>query len=186
LPIRSIDQALESWRSFYNIDEEAYNQLRIILMSRQTPEIAHFTDGSHANLLPTGSALDHRSIISPGLFETGMDNGGFSNVGLGLGLLETGMANGGFSNAGLGPGLLETGMANGGFSNVGLGPGLLETGMANGGISNESLGHWHDDAYSTSTHEFYFLGLTSNESLNESPGDGNFHANSTELDNAIV
>ncbi len=200
----SMDQALESWRSCYNIDEEAYNQLRILLMSRQPPEIAHFTDGNYANLLPTGSVLDHQSIISPGLSEAGMANGGFSNAGLtqgfletgmanggfsiaGLtqGSLETGMANGGFSNAGLGPYLLETGMANGGFLNAGLGPCLLETGMANEGISNGSLGRWHGDPFSTSTHELDFLGLTSNERLNESPGDGNFHA-SSELDNATV
>ena len=166
--VRSMDQALETWRNLYDIDQEAYNQLRVLLSLFRQP-----LDGSHANLLPTGSNLNEPSIFSPGLLETGMPSGGSPDAGLAPALLESSVHNGGFSNAGLGP-RLETGMPNGSFSNAGLTPDLLESKMPNGGFLNEYLS------------ELDYLDLTSYEILNGSPGDANFLTSSSELDNATA
>lgn len=111
-----MDEALETWRNLHDIDEKAYNQLRVLLF-RQPLKIAHFVDNNHVNLSPTRSTLNDTSIFSPGLFEISMQNGRLSNTNLGPALLETGMPDVGFWDVGLPPALLESHMPNGGFSN---------------------------------------------------------------------
>jgi len=150
MEIRSMDEALETWRNLHDIDEKAYNQLRVLLF-RQPLKIAHFVDNNHVNLSPTRSTLNDTSIFSPGLFEISMQNGRLSNTNLGPGLLETSMPNEGFWDADLSPALLESHMPNGGFSNTSLrselletnmpdAPALLESHMPNGEFSNIDLG----------------------------------------------
>ncbi|KAL8893574.1 MAG: hypothetical protein Q9192_005131 [Flavoplaca navasiana] len=83
-----MDSALELWRGFYRIDDEAYNQLLSILVTfGPSEEIAHFTDGSHANLLLTGSNLVdesafNASILNPSVFNSGLPESGVPNRGL--------------------------------------------------------------------------------------------------------
>ena len=83
-----MDSALELWRGFYRIEVEAYNQLLSILVTfGPTEEIAHFTDGSQANLLLTGSNLVdesafNASILNPNVFNSGLPESGVPNGGL--------------------------------------------------------------------------------------------------------
>jgi hypothetical protein len=64
---RSMDEALSLWRVYHGINDEAYNQLRLILVTFRLPgEIAHLTDGSYADSLLT------ESVFNSSPFETGV------------------------------------------------------------------------------------------------------------------
>jgi hypothetical protein len=83
-----MDQALELWRRLYEIDEEAYNQLRTILLTfgqfsefGQPPEVVQFPGVSHANIPLTGQTLYDQNAFIPNIPETCIPYGVPSNEG---------------------------------------------------------------------------------------------------------
>lgn len=188
----TMDQALQTWRDSYGIEDGAYTQLRFLLVRFGIPsQFANFTDESGTIMdLPESSLIDrnvfsavpfesginrkgHSDQTLSALYEHGIPDAGFSNQGLSVGLFESGICHQGSSNKILNAASRESGTSNQGYSNRGLNVCLLESGTPNEGLLVQALSRWHGNKSSISTGASGCLGSATNEYSTGSPQLGN-------------
>ena len=187
-----MEQALQGWRDFYQIEEEAYTQLHSLLHSFGIPiQFVHSTDGGHGHWsLPESSMVDS-SLVSAGppesgttssrystealsaLFELGTPIRGSLNQHISAGPFESATRNQGYPKQGLSVDLSESGITNEGFLDEGRSTGLFDVGTSSRGSSNQGLRHWQNSNSSVYASGLDFLAFTNNNFSTESPQQGN-------------
>ena len=187
-----MEQALQGWRDFYQIEEEAYTQLHSLLQSFGIPiQFVQSTDGGHGNrILPESSMVDP-SLFSAGPpesgttsrrysneavsahFEPGTPQRGCPNQGLFAAPFHSAITNQGSPNQGLSVNLSEVGNTNEGSLDKGHSVGPFDVGTSTGESSSQGLGHWQNSNTSVYTGGLDFLAFTNNKFSTKSPQQGN-------------
>ena len=184
---RSMEQALQGWRDFYQIEEEAYIQLRSLLHGFGIPvQFVHSTDEGHGNLTPPGSSIVDRSFIrtDPRQFDTtsskesdealgahiesGIPERGSSNQVAFASPFASAVANQGFSNQGSNVNLFGLGITNEGLSSEEHSTGLFDMGTFSGVSSSQGFKHVQNSDTSVYTGGLDFPAFANNRSSSES------------------
>ena len=133
----SMEQALQEWRNFYQIEEEAYTQLHSPLQSFGIPtHFVHPTDGGHGNRI-----LPESSMVDPSFFSAGPPNSGttsrrYSNEALSA-HFEPGTPQRGSLNQGTFAGPFQSAITSEGSPKQSLSVNLYEVGNTNEGFSDK-------------------------------------------------
>ena len=186
-----MEQALQGWRDFYHIEEEAYTQLHSLLHSFGIPiQFVHSTDGGHGHRSLPELCMVDPSLFNTGppesgttssrystealsaLFELGIPTRGSPNQHISAGPFESATRNQGYRNQGLSVDLSESGITNEGFLDKGRSIGLFGVGTSSRGSSNQGLGHWQNSNSSVYTSGLEFLAFTHKNFSTESPQQG--------------
>ena len=175
-----MEQALQGWRDFHQIDDEAYTQLCSLLHNFGVPiQFVHSTDGGHGNRsLPESSTVDP-ILFSAGLPESGTTSSRYSNEALfsnqlvSAGPFESAIRNQGSSTPGPKVNIFGLGITNEGRSNEGHSASLFDMGASSEESSSQGLRHWQNSDTNVYTSNLDFLAFASNGIATESHQQGN-------------
>ena len=170
---RKMEQALQGWRDCYQIEEEAFTQLRSLLQSFGIPiQFVHSTDGGNGNrILPESSTVD-LSVFNAGPLESGITSrysheALFSNQAVSARPFESAIPSQEFSNH-----LFGQGITNEGLSGEDHSAGLFDMGTSNAESSRQGLRHWQNNKTSVYTGGLDFLAFTNRDLPTESLQQG--------------
>ena len=173
-----MEQALQGWHDFYQIEEEAYTQLRSLLQSFGVPiQFVHSTDGGNGN-----QTLPESSTVDPSVFNAGPPESSitiryshealFSNQVVSAGPFESAIPNQEFSNQGPKVDLLGQGITKEGLSSEGHSTGLFDMGTSSAESSRQGLRHWQNNNTSVYTGDLNFRAFTNKDLATESLQQG--------------
>ena len=197
---KPMEQALQGWRDFYQIEEEAYTQLCSLLQSFGFPiQFVHSADGGNGNRI-----LPESSTVGPISFSAGPPESGttssrhstkapISNQVVSAGPFKSAFSKQISSNKGPKVNIFGLGITNEGLSNEGHGARLFDMCTSGEGSSSQGLRHWPNSNTNVYTSDLEFPAFTNTKLATESHQQCNsiasdqFHSTASEnLQGAVL